>query len=115
MTSSKRMKDSLGKYWCVPCGQTDQKKKSAATGMSCASCGEQFPNNQLTQLGGARYCGPCLKTRYKNSGGGLSALFDIKRYFPSGDGGDDDGRKKKMTIMLVLLVVAIVAVNYLMH
>jgi hypothetical protein len=109
------MKDSGGKYWCLPCGQKDQKKKIAATGVICAGCGEQYPNGQLTQLGGQKYCNGCMKQQTKSSGGGLAALFDIKRYLPDSSGDDDDGRKKKMTIMLVLLVVAIVAVNYFLH
>jgi hypothetical protein len=115
VTGGKRMKDSGGKYWCLPCGQNDQKKKIAATGVICAGCGEQYPNSQLTQLGGQKYCSGCLKKQHSNSGGGIGALFDIKRYLPDGSGGDDGGRTKKMTIMLVLLVVAIVAANYFLH
>jgi len=117
VSATKRMKDSGGRYWCLPCGQTDQKKKAASTGVSCASCGEQFPMSQLTQSGGAQYCAKCMKSQNKSSGGGLAALFDIKRYLPDSSGGDEDdgGRKKKNLIMLVLLVVAIVAANYFLH
>ncbi len=119
VTAKKRMRDSGGKYWCVPCGQKDQQSKAANTGMTCASCGEMYPSGQLTQMSGASYCAPCMKAKFKNSGGGggLSALFDIKRYFPSGgdDNEDDGGRKKKLTVMLVVLVVLIVAVNYWAH
>ena len=115
VTGTQRMKDSGGRYWCLPCGQKDKKEKSASTGVVCASCGEQFASSQLTQMSGASYCAKCLKKKYKNSGGGVAALLDIKRYLPSGGAGSDGGRTKKMTVMLVVLVVLIVAVNYLMR
>lgn len=112
VTTIQRMKDSGGRYWCLPCGQKDQQTKASNTGSLCASCGEMFPASQLTQMSGAPHCAKCLKKKYKNTGGGLSTL---KGLLPSGSDAEDSGRRKKMTVMLVVLVAAIVAANYLMH
>jgi hypothetical protein len=61
-----RMKDSHGKYWCVPCGQADQRRKQvSATHANCASCRKPFPKGKLDKDGEWFFCKPCLKKRTK--------------------------------------------------
>lgn len=115
VTTIQRMRDSGGRYWCLSCGQKDQRTKAANTGAICTDCGEMFPTSQLTRMSGSPYCAKCLKEKHKKSGGaggGLSALLSLKQYLPSSSGDEEAGRRKKMTIMLVVLLAAIVAVNY---
>jgi len=114
------MRDSGGKYWCLPCGKTDQQKQAGANGAVCAVCNDIFPVGQLSKVGGSLYCAKCLKQRDRDKahgahGGGISGLFDLSRYLPSSGGeGDAEGTRKKV-IILVVLAVLIVGVNYWLH
>ena len=57
-----RMKDSKGRYWCVPCGEADQRKKQiTATTAPCAGCHKPFSKGKLDPHNGAFYCKSCLK------------------------------------------------------
>jgi hypothetical protein len=57
-----RMKDSKGRYWCVPCGEADQRKKQiTSTTAPCHGCHKPFPKSKLDPHGGAWYCRACLK------------------------------------------------------
>lgn len=59
-----RMKDSQGKYWCVPCGQADQRTKQiTATHANCSGCHKSFAKGKLDKLGEGFYCKACLKKR----------------------------------------------------
>src|SRR3954470_6002196 len=61
-----RMKDSQGRYWCVPCGEADQRKKQmAATEAPCAGCHKMFAKGKLDKHGEGFYCKACLKKRTK--------------------------------------------------
>ena len=66
VTGLPRMKDSHGKYWCMTCGQADQKRKlTAATHLPCAGCRKPFPKGKLDKHGDHFFCKPCLKKRTK--------------------------------------------------
>ena len=57
-----RMKDSKGRYWCVPCGEEDQRKKQiTSTTAPCHGCHKPFPKSKLDPHAGAWYCKACLK------------------------------------------------------
>ena len=57
-----RMKDSKGRYWCVPCGEADQRKKQiTSTTAPCHGCHKPFPKSKLDPHAGAWYCKACLK------------------------------------------------------
>jgi hypothetical protein len=112
------MRDSGGKYWCLPCGKTDQQKQAGATGAVCAVCNDIFPTSQLSKVGGSMYCAKCLKARdksHKSQGSGISGLFDLSRYLPSSGGEGDAAATRKKVIILVVLAVLIVGVNYWLH
>jgi hypothetical protein len=60
------MKDSQGRYWCVPCGQADQRRKAiTATTANCAGCHKPFPKGKLDKHGEHFFCKACLKKRTK--------------------------------------------------
>ncbi len=64
-----RMKDSQGRYWCVPCGEADQKKRAIASPTApCDGCHQQFAKGKLDPLGGHFYCKACLKKRSRAGG-----------------------------------------------
>jgi hypothetical protein len=70
-----RMKDSKGRYWCVPCGEADQRKKQiTSTTAPCHGCHKTFPKGKLDPHAGAFYCKACLK-KFK-SGKGVPAVHD---------------------------------------
>jgi hypothetical protein len=57
-----RMKDSKGRYWCVPCGEADQRKKQiTSTTAPCAGCHKPFPKSKLEPHASAWFCKSCLK------------------------------------------------------
>jgi hypothetical protein len=59
-----RMKDSQGRYWCMPCGQADERRKlAAATHLNCAACHKLFPKGKLDKDGDHWFCKACLKKR----------------------------------------------------
>ena len=64
LSGQPRMKDSQQRYWCVPCGEADQRKKQmTATHLPCVGCRKQFPKAKLNKHGEHFFCKPCLKKR----------------------------------------------------
>jgi hypothetical protein len=58
------MKDSQGRYWCMPCGQADERRKlAAATHLNCAGCHKLFSKGKLDKDGDHWFCKACLKKR----------------------------------------------------
>src|SRR5215213_6801433 len=69
-----RMKDSHGRYWCVPCGEADQRRKAiTSTTANCAGCHKPFPKGKLDKHGEHWFCKGCLKKRTKAQGTRVSA------------------------------------------
>jgi hypothetical protein len=63
------MKDSQGRYWCVPCGEADQRRKAmSAVTANCAGCHKPFSKGKLDKHGEHFYCKACLKKRTKADG-----------------------------------------------
>jgi hypothetical protein len=57
-----RMKDSKGRYWCVPCGEADQRNKQiTSTTAPCHGCHKPFLKSKLEPHAGTWYCKACLK------------------------------------------------------
>lgn len=112
LSGIKRMKDSTGQYWCVPCGQRDQARKAMSTGSVCASCGTAADPSRITMVKGLPYCNFCLARQGKRkSGGGGFALpsfslpsFSLGGRFSS-SGGMDRSRMYKMIGVIALLAI----------
>jgi hypothetical protein len=79
------MKDHHGRYWCIPCGETDRRHKAHAQGGICEGCGESFSASQLMEIAGRFLCGPCRKRTFANghnqsdTGGILHSIKSIFR------------------------------------
>ena len=72
-----RMKDSKGRYWCVPCGEADQRKKQiTSTTAPCHGCHRPFPKGKLDPHAGAWYCKACLKKVKSGQGHTIAAHAD---------------------------------------
>jgi hypothetical protein len=103
VTGKPRMKDSQGKYWCIPCGEEDRRKKgkgdSVETG--CPSCKKMVPAVTLMKLDGRFVCPPCYKKAQsvKGSSGG------------SGEAAAGGANKAKL-VMAVGFIVAAVALGW---
>src|SRR5687768_13482073 len=69
-----RMKDSHGRYWCMPCGEADQRRKAiTSTTANCAGCHKQFSKGKLDKHGEHWFCKACLKKRTKAPGTRVAA------------------------------------------
>ena len=74
VTGQPRMKDSQGRYWCVPCGEADKRRKAmTATTANCAGCHKPFPKGKLDKHGEHFFCKACLKKRTKAPGAAAPA------------------------------------------
>ena len=63
VSGRKRMRDSEGRYWCIPCGKADEEKKQKAIAgvASCGGCFKPFPLKKLKEYGEASYCPACYR------------------------------------------------------
>jgi len=112
------MKDSAGKYWCVACGEGDQRRRASAAGGICAGCGESYSDNQMTQFGGMPYCNKCLKRRYsgKTSAAARTASgFSLRGLIPSIGGESGGGRLKLLLILAAVIAIIVLAVSFRPH
>ena len=106
VSGQKRMKDSQGRYWCVPCGQADQRKKGGGGSSgetTCAGCGGTFPTRRMQEYARQSYCKRCFR---KLTGGG----FSLSALFSGGGGGsdsDDGGTKKKRIVIMAVAIVVL--------
>ena len=110
VAGQKRMKDSQGRYWCVPCGQADQRKKGGGGGggsssqTTCAGCGGTFPARKLQEYARQSYCKRCFN---KLTGGGGG--FSLAGLFGGGGGGGSEehsaSKRKKIIIAVAAVVV----------
>ena len=84
VSHAQRMKDSHGKYWCVPCGDKDRKQHKYDVGGICNGCGESFTRAQLMDIAGQHLCPACRKRKFSHQQqgvgliGGLKSLFGLK-------------------------------------
>ncbi|HMO26890.1 MAG TPA: hypothetical protein PKB10_11530 [Tepidisphaeraceae bacterium] len=51
VTHAKRMKDSVGRYWCYECGAQDEARKGNAMMAPCSSCGAPTAPQHLYRHG----------------------------------------------------------------
>src|SRR5207302_6292444 len=75
VTHARRMKDHQGRYWCVPCGEADQKRQRRDANGICFGCGESFVGIQLFEIAHQRFCGRCLKLRREKELSGFAGFF----------------------------------------
>jgi hypothetical protein len=68
VTHDKRMKDSQGQYWCLPCGELDKKDRQER--VACADCRVKYPASEMTSVGGEMVCAGCMKGRASAGGSG---------------------------------------------
>ena len=108
----RRMKDSDGNYWCMPCGKRDQARKAMSTGSVCASCSQAVDPQRITMVKGLPYCNFCVARRGKK-GGGAKGSLGFSFSFPSlnlgglfsENGGHGDGSKKRLYLMIGLIAL----------
>jgi hypothetical protein len=104
LNGQKRMKDSQGRYWCLECGEADQKKKAAsaaAVGANiCSGCGDTFPAHQLQAWGSKRLCPKCSP-----SSKGPGVMATVTGLFKGGGGSGGGSDKKKIAIMFIVMVI----------
>ena len=105
VTTSKRMKDSSGRYWCVTCGTADQKKKMATAGEPCADCGERFPAAKLNKFGASKLCSNCARQRQKGPG-----LIASIRASGGGSGGGEMDKARMVKMVSFMGLLAVIAV-----
>jgi hypothetical protein len=81
------MKDSQSRYWCMPCGEADQRRKQlTSTHGLCAGCKQQFPKGKLDKHGDYFFCKGCLKKRSRT--GATAASSGSGTVMMSGVAGD---------------------------
>ena len=108
-----RMKDSQGKYWCIACGEADQRRKHiTATSAPCAACRKSFPKGKLDKDGEWFFCKPCLKKRTK-----LASRAPVASESSGGTGTASAAipKEKRKTLMLATVVLLLVVVSILFN
>ena len=118
VTGQPRMKDSQSRYWCMPCGEADQRRKQlTSTHSLCAACKQPFPKGKLNKHGEYFYCKGCLKKR--TSAGtaataattGTTVMKVSHAASRSSESGSDNRRALVLGAVLVVLVVFAVLFN----
>jgi hypothetical protein len=116
------MKDSHGRYWCLPCGEADQRRQAMASPTAnCAGCHKPFPKGKLDKHGEHWFCKACWKKRTKTQGSRVSpAATADSRVAASGSGaavaisGGNPGDRRRV-MMLAALLVAPVLISLLFN
>jgi len=104
VTGAQRMRDSQGKYWCIACGEADQRKKKGSDGVVCAGCSKTFAPSDMTAVNLLPYCTKCVKRRKKATHSGESLLSRLTS-------STDQIDKRRLALMIgVMALLAIVAV-----
>lgn len=127
VTGAPRMKDSQSRYWCMPCGEADQRRKQlTATHAPCAGCRQQFPKGKLDKHGEHFFCKGCLKKRTRATGTGTAAAASASSHAatttvvkPASRGGGasssasgESGNKRVVMMAAVLGLLVVIAVLF---
>ena len=121
-----RMKDSHGRYWCMPCGEADQRRKAiTSTTAHCAGCHKEFSKGKLDKHGEHWFCKACLKKRTKAEGtrvapaaaaataaGGSSAPSPSHAGAAVMSGGDPGDRRRILLLAAVLVVLVLISLLF---
>jgi hypothetical protein len=112
LNGQKRMKDSQSRYWCMDCGTEDQKKKmmSSGGGNTCGSCGEMFPEHQLSVFGSKKLCAGCIKRKNKGPGMMETITGALGSLRGSGGGGGSANKKKLVAMLAIMGLLAAIAI-----
>ena len=108
VSGKKRMRDSEGRYWCIPCGKADEAKKAKAIAgvASCAGCYKPFPVKKLKDYGEGSYCPACYRKVNREPGANSSFLASV---LPA-----DDPQTRRI-LMIVGGVVALGVIYLIIH
>ena len=100
VTGKPRMKDSHAKYWCIPCGEEDRRKKGKGDTVSagCPMCKKMVPAVTLIKHDGRFVCPGCYKKHVRGADAGEAKG---KAKAPS-----DPERTKKLVVAGAMLAVA---------
>lgn len=125
VTGQARMKDSQSRYWCMPCGEADQRRKQlTSTHSLCAGCKQSFPKGKLDKQGDYFFCKGCLKKRSRvtstSSSGhatvagapGITTRTTTTVMRSSAAGANSSGEtsdRKRVVLMAAVLLVLILA------
>ncbi len=63
VTTRKRLKDHLGRYWCGECARADERAKKRMHELQCLDCSRMFPPLRLMEYGDVKVCKSCYKKR----------------------------------------------------
>jgi hypothetical protein len=119
-----RMKDSHGRYWCVPCGEADQKRKAVtSTTAHCAGCHKEFSKGKLDKHGEHWFCKGCWKKRSKAQQHGTRVMAGTTSAVPAppafagaavaaGDGGSAADRKRVLLMAAILIFLVLISVLF---
>jgi DNA-directed RNA polymerase subunit RPC12/RpoP len=77
LTGRTRFKDSLG-YWCKHCHRADELRRK---GVTCSSCGRDFPESKLIEFDGVLRCATCEKERQREVFRKLNEAAKERRYW----------------------------------
>lgn len=69
VTQDKRMKDSHGRYWCLVCGEQDQRDKQDR--VACADCRSKQLTSEMVKVGDEWVCRACSEARTAGGGGAV--------------------------------------------
>ncbi len=84
VTHQPRMKDADGKYWCIPCGESDRAKHHREM-VNCADCQMRWPIDAIQLLDGLHLCEGCYELRM-HSRENLQRAFSRRKWWSMGLG-----------------------------
>ncbi|HSU69724.1 MAG TPA: hypothetical protein VLJ39_22760 [Tepidisphaeraceae bacterium] len=67
VSAAPRMKDRHGRYWCMPCGQSDRKRQIHVACGICEVCGDACEPSLLMEIGGKAMCAECRRKQFGES------------------------------------------------
>jgi hypothetical protein len=101
-----RLKDRLGRYWCVECAKAEKRAHRRLKQFRCRDCNREFPAAKLVNFDGTRLCNACMTAREKAAETRLKTI------------GIEDAHRRhdllpiKMMALALLLLVLIALVQW---
>jgi DNA-directed RNA polymerase subunit RPC12/RpoP len=77
LTHERRMKDAAGEYYCPPCWSAGAAESGRQAAFLCATCGESFSLQDLSEEGDRFVCRTCLAARDLNPETLLTGASDL--------------------------------------
>lgn len=76
LTHGRRLKDSMGRYWCEACGEADSHEKHSSK-LKCAGCEEVFRPECVSMVAGRMLCEDCAARSGMNVSHGGSGKWKV--------------------------------------